>query len=187
LCLAIYKPPGKDVAEANLKGGWQANPHGAGFAYVRNGKVEIEKEFMKLQDFLTAYEAAVKKNKKSPFLIHFRITSMGHSGPGNTHPFQIQNGALIHNGTIYGTGATHGVGPSDTAKFAERYSTKLTFQSVEENKKELESALSPNKVAILFNDGSHQIINEATGYTIDGIWYSNNHFLHAAERFRSTP
>lgn len=183
MCLAIFKPADKDIALSHLKAGWQGNSHGAGFAYVRKNKVESEKGFMKLQDFLTAYEAAAKKNKKSPFLIHFRITSMGHGGADNTHPHLFQHGALIHNGTIYGTGAQHGVGPSDTAKFAEMYGPKLTYLTVQKHKAELDAALKHNRFALLYNDGRHQIINEDEGVWIDGVWYSNRYFLHQASRF----
>ena len=194
MCLAIFKPPGKDVSEAKLKGGWQSNPGGAGFAFVKGKKVVTQKGFMKLQDFLEAYNIARQKNKKSPFLIHFRIPSMGDSTAVNTHPFPFggvnellnnsftSNAALIHNGTIYGTGAVHGAGPSDTAKFTERYGPKLTFVNVEENKKYIDLALGYNKVVILYNDGSHQILNEKEGHWMDGVWFSNRYFLTAAER-----
>lgn len=183
MCLAIYKLAGVDVPELRLKAGWQGNSHGAGFCYIKKGRVEIEKGFMKLKDFEDAYAAAVKKNKKSPFLIHFRITSMGHSGADNTHPFLFQHGALIHNGTIMGTGATSGVGPSDTAKFADKYGPKLSYLNVETHKKEFDEALGYNKVAILYRDGRHQILNEDGGVWLDGVWYSNKHFLPIAERF----
>ena len=182
MCLAIFKPPGLEVIEARLKGGWQSNPGGAGFGYIKGKKVHYEKGFMKLQDFLTAYYAAAKKYKKSPFIIHFRIPSMGHSGSENTHPFPFAHGALIHNGTIYGTGAAHGTGPSDTAKFTERYGPKLTFENVQANKRQIDLALGYNKVVILYNDGRHQILNEGEGAWMDGVWYSNRYFLTAAER-----
>lgn len=183
MCLAIFKPPGKDVSEAKLKGGWQSNPGGAGFAYVKDKKVVIEKGFMKLQDFLDAYAVAAKKNKKSPFLIHFRIPSMGSHDSTNTHPFAFTHGALIHNGTIYGTGAARGTGPSDTVKFAERYGPKLTYLNVSDNKGQIDLALGYNKIVILYNDGTHQILNEGDGHWMDGVWFSNKHFLTAAERF----
>lgn len=181
--MAIYKPADKNVSDAHLKGGWQSNPGGAGFAYVKNKKVVIEKGFMKLQDFLEAYATASKKNKKSPFLIHFRIPSMGDRGAGNTHPFAFQHGALIHNGTIYGTNAISGTGPSDTLLFTTRYGDKLTHANVEANKKQIDEALGYNKVAILYNDGTHQLLNENDGHWLGGVWFSNKHFLTAAERF----
>lgn len=183
MCLAIFKPPGKDLTEAQLKSGWMGNPGGAGFCHIKNGRVVIEKGFMKLQDFLAAYNAAAKKNKKSPFLVHFRIPSMGHNLSTNTHPFEFTHGALIHNGTITGTGATHGTGPSDTAKFVERYGDKLTFANVEKLNREIGRALGYNKIAILYHDGTHQIINESEGAWIGGVWFSNRLWVAGAERF----
>lgn len=182
MCLAIYKPAGSTIAESHLQGGWQSNPGGAGFAYLKKGKVEVVKGLMKYQEFLAAYNEAVKKNKKSQFLVHFRIPSMGDHSPSNTHPFRFKHGALIHNGTMYGTGAVHGAGKSDTAYFAEKYGDKLTFANVEEHKKEINEALGYNKVAILYDDGRHQLLNEEDGLWLNNVWYSNKFFLPAAER-----
>lgn len=182
MCLAIFKPPGKDVSDDHLKRGWKHNPGGAGFAYVKGKKVHVEKGFMKLTDFLAAYEAASKKNKKSPFLIHFRIPSMGDNTAVNTHPFTFEHGALIHNGTIYGTGAAHGTGPSDTCKFVERFGSKLTFNNVKEHNKDIGEALGYNRIAILYHSGDHQILNEEDGIWVNGAWFSNKHFLPPAER-----
>lgn len=182
MCLAIYKPANSTVSEDHLTCGWRHNPGGAGFAYVHKNKVEISKGFMKLQEFLEAYREAVHKNKKSPFLIHFRIPSMGHSGPDNTHPFQFKYGALIHNGTMYGTGASHGVGKSDTAMFAERYGDRLTYETVEKYKEDMNEALSYNKVVLLYHDSRYQILNEKEGVWLKGAWFSNKFFLPADER-----
>lgn len=182
MCLAVFKPAQLEVAEDHLRRGWQSNPGGAGFAHIKGKKVHIEKGFMKLQDFLSAYATAAKRYKKSPFLIHFRIPSMGDSTAVNTHPFTFASGALIHNGTIYGTGAAHGHGPSDTCKFVEKFGDKLTFKNVQEHKREINQALGYNRIAILYHDGSHQILNEEDGIWLNGVWFSNKHFLPPAER-----
>lgn len=182
MCLAVFKPADKEVSDEYLKAGWQINSGGAGFAYVRKGKMMVVKELMKLQEFLDAYRLHQSKNKKSDFLIHFRIPSMGSHGASNTHPFLFEHGALIHNGTIHGTGAIHGTGLSDTGKFTERYGPKLTFENVEKNKRAIDDALGYNKIAILYTDGRHQIINESDGHWMDGVWYSNNFFLSMAQR-----
>lgn len=182
MCLAIYKSPNSTISQEHLSNGWQSNPGGAGFAFVKKGKVEVNKGFMKLQDFLAAYNEAVKKNKKSPFLVHFRIPSMGHRLADNTHPFVFKHGALIHNGTITGTGAIHGTGESDTCKFAKRYGDLLTFEHVNAHKKEINAALSYNKIVILYNDGRHQILNEDDGVWLNGVWFSNKFFLSPQER-----
>lgn len=173
MCLAIVKPRGIEVPRDNLISGWQHNPDGAGYAFTKDGKVVIRNGFMKLKEFLSAYEIDEAVNHESNFLIHFRITSQGHSGPDNTHPFPIENGALIHNGTLSGTGAQYGVGDSDTKKFANMFAKDLTFTFVENHKMQLGNAVRGSKLAMLYDDNTYQIVNESDGNWSAGVWYSN--------------
>lgn len=173
MCLAIVKPLGIQVPRASLVTGWQHNPDGAGYAFTKDGKVVIRNGFMKLKDFINAYEVDEAVNQESNFLIHFRITSQGSSGPENTHPFPIANGALIHNGTLTGTGSAYGAGPSDTKKFADMFGKDLTFTFVEDHKSQLGIAVRGSKLAMLYDDNRYQIVNEADGNWNEGVWYSN--------------
>lgn len=176
MCLAILKPAKLVIPEEHLQSGWQGNSDGGGFAYVRNNKVVIEKGFMKYQDFLTAYNKAFAANKKSPFLIHFRIGTSGDRSKDNTHPFPITGGALIHNGGFAGTDAKYSSGPSDTCLFAQRYKDVLTMDFVKKAGDKLVSALGHNKVITLYDDGTYAIINEKAGSWVNDIWYSNSSF-----------
>jgi predicted glutamine amidotransferase len=174
MCIAIYKPANTDIPEAYLHKAWIHNSDGGGFAFIKDGKVEIAKGFMKFSDWQEAYEEAVFLFPDSPFLIHFRIRSMGDRSPENTHPFEMAcGGALIHNGTIRGTGAQYGEGKSDTALFVEKYGKALTFENVEMERHYLEDALDYNKLVILYDDGRHHILNKAYGVEENGVWYSN--------------
>lgn len=174
MCLAIFKPAKVAVPEANLHQGWIRNPDGGGFAYVHKGKVHVVKGLMTWKDFLAAYLAASSKFKDSPFLIHFRIRSLGDKSDSNTHPFMFKYGALIHNGTIDGTGAKHAEGKSDTALFAEKVGDYLDYENTHKHKKEWDEALSAyNKVVILYNDKKHLILNEDQGKWDGDVWYSN--------------
>lgn len=174
MCLAILKPGNASVPEEHLRQGWIHNSDGAGFAYIKKGKVQIKKGFSYLKDFLDAYEETVKKFPKSPMLIHFRIRSQGDRTPENTHPFRINGGALCHNGTINGTNTVFNSGPSDTRVFAEKLDGKVDKKVLADHKADWDKALDWNKVAFLFDDGSFHIINEHMGHWRDGVWYSNN-------------
>lgn len=176
MCLAIVQPAGKDIPIGNLQAGWIANNDGAGYAFVRDGKVHIRKGFMKLKEFLPSYTADRKDCPESVFLVHFRITSMGDRSEANTHPFPIDGGALIHNGTLTGTGATYGSGPSDTKLFAERFSKHLSWNFVTAHRPKWDDACRNSKIALLYDDNSYQIINEQDGKWDDGVWYSNNSY-----------
>lgn len=173
MCLAIFKKPDGVVTTDQLINGWCGNGDGGGFAYVKDGGVVISKGHMQQSEFLEAYEKAYNDNKGSPFLIHFRIRSMGDMGEGNTHPFAIPSGALIHNGTLDGTAAKYGEGPSDTWMFAHKYGKYLNYEHVEKYKKSWNDVLGFNKMVMLYDDGRHQIINESTGNWVNGTWFSN--------------
>lgn len=176
MCLAIYKPPSAVIPEEHLTAGWQGNNDGAGFAYIKKGKVVIEKGFLKLQEFLTAYKKASEKYPDSPFLIHFRIASMGEKGAENTHPWAFKGGALIHNGTISGTGATWNKGLSDTGLFTKKLDGVITHAMLADNAAKWDAALGSNKVCFLFDDGKFHIINMTLGQWNEGVWYSNGSY-----------
>lgn len=173
MCLAIVLPAGKSIPDNHLIEGWRRNPDGAGFAYVHKGKVVVKKGFMKQQDFMDAFLKERKKHPNKNFLIHFRIRSQGDRLAANTHPYEYQHGAMIHNGTISGTGAIYGKGKSDTELFLDKYGEQLSFDTVQEKKVQLGTALDYNKLAFLFRGGSFLIVNEEKGVWEDGVWYSN--------------
>lgn len=178
MCIAIVKPAGADIPIAHLSQGWISNPDGGGYGFNVDGKAVIRKGYRKLKDFLAAYNADVKAHPESNFLVHFRIRSMGDKGAEHTHPYQIENGILIHNGTLTGTGAKWDSGPSDTRIFADRFSKNLSFDLIQNNKEKWNAALtSSNKVAILYDDGRYQIINEGSGVWNGDVWYSNRSFV----------
>lgn len=177
MCLAIFKPADSVIPEANLVLGWESNPDGAGFAYVKDGSVVVEKGFMKLKDFMSNYRECSKANRSSPFIIHFRIRSLGSKEKDNTHPFIIDGGALIHNGTISGTGADYNRGYSDTKIFSDTFKSNLTYEFVSNNINSLEEALGYNKIVILYDNGKHKIINEKSGHWKDDVWYSNTSYV----------
>lgn len=176
MCLAVFKPPGVSIDTAKLHKGWISNSDGAGFAFVKDGKVVVSKEHMTWKELLEAYTNAHKANPNSPFLIHFRIRSMGARNSENTHPYQYEHGAMIHNGSLTGTAAVYDKGKSDTALFIEKYGKEFTFEFLNEHKDEMGKAVGWNKLAFLFDDGKHVIINEGQGVWDNGSWFSNHSF-----------
>lgn len=176
MCLAIVKPASVNLPVDHIRNGWIANSDGGGYGFVREGRAQIRKGFMKLKEFVTAYEKDLEDNPSSPFILHFRIGTDGAIGPENTHPFRIDTGILIHNGMLSGTAARRGTGPSDTALFVDKYKSNLNYDFVVKNKTKWNSALSSNKIAMLYDDGRYAIVNEALGWWVDGVWYSNQSF-----------
>lgn len=99
MCIIAAKPAGvalpKDEYIRNM---WDGNRDGAGIMYVLNGKVRIEKGFMKYKAFVDALERikTIVDPVATPIVMHFRITTHGGTKPENTHPFPITDnlGAL---------------------------------------------------------------------------------------------
>lgn len=91
---------------ATLESAEQMNPHGAGIAWVENGKVKYKKGI----DLDAKKIFEITKTISLPAIIHFRIASIGEIIPELCHPFPINENAdlslegtsdsvLFHNGT----------------------------------------------------------------------------------------
>lgn len=92
MCIIAAKPAGvKMPSRDTIRTMWAGNPDGAGVMYAQDGKVRIDKGFMKLSDL----EAHLDKLERSLDLtatgvvLHFRITTHGGTCPENCHPFPL--------------------------------------------------------------------------------------------------
>lgn len=153
-------------------------------AYIKDGKVVIEKGFMKVEDFIPRYHQLIEEgvNKDNPMLIHFRIMTTGEVGRDNCHPFYIGekegDAALIHNGSFYG--GRSGCDKSDTRVVAERIGDKFLYEPTLFAKGKIERKLGNyNKVVLLYNTGDYIILNEHEGAWGGDIWYSARWFAGA--------
>ncbi len=100
MCILIAKPKGVTMPKTSvLKECWENNPDGAGIAWSKDGKVSIEKGFMKWEE-LKAY-LDVNSFDDVSALIHFRIATHGTVKAENTHPFVVNNEIVAaHNGVL---------------------------------------------------------------------------------------
>lgn len=179
MCIAIVTTPGHSVTNEALFKGWTANKDGGGFAYVKDGQVQIQKGFMNYNDFQRAYRAAADQySDTSHFLVHMRIGTSGGKTPKNTHPFRVRGGAMIHNGIMFtpsgmraGTSADS---KSDTRVFAEALHNILVLEDVKRASEDIYRAIGGgNKIAFLYDSNEYVIVGEDRGFWADGIWYSN--------------
>ncbi len=100
--MVCYRIP----TEEELTASWQSNNHGAGVAWNNGEKVYYKKGIMKIEDLKKIIEKI-----KPPYVIHFRLASIGAKIPELTHPFVIskeisnplqyegEHSVLFHNGT----------------------------------------------------------------------------------------
>lgn len=175
MCIAIVKPKDKTISKETLRTCFNGNPDGAGFAYVKDNKIYINK-FMEFDKF---YDEYVVHEHESNMLIHFRIATHGGVNLDNTHPFKLNDRmVLIHNGIISGYGEKKDGGLSDTRDFIDKVIGNISYKMWKSPyfRKLVGSAIGYSKLAILDNKGNTIIINEDKGVWDDGIWYSNSSY-----------
>ena len=129
MCIIAIKTKESDFpTQEHLKNCFNNNSDGAGFMYVNDGQVVIEKGFMTLSSFLTRLaELRVEHDdfKGHNFVMHFRIGTQGKNDEHTCHPFPISSKdtllrkthlvtdiGMVHNGIIseysyYHKDATH--------------------------------------------------------------------------------
>jgi len=176
MCIALYKPEGKTISKETLQECFANNSDGAGFVYVKDGKLVMEKGFFTFDSFYDAYLPHMEHQA----LIHFRIKTHGAVDETNCHPFMItKNFAFIHNGTISGHGEKNF---SDTYMFNEeilkplvnQYGIKALWQPFMQTL--MEDYIGWSKLIFLDSKGNYIIYNEAKGEWADGVWYSNTSY-----------
>lgn len=180
MCVIVHKSKGIDITEETLRLCWQHNPNGAGFMYWDNGLV-IKKGFMKFKAFYENYLLSKPHDKE--IVIHFRLASHGLISPEQTHPFQVQDMGIVHNGII--TIADEKEievkgGQSDTMLFC-KILAKLPEHFLDnEGIKELISQFliaNLSVVVIMRRNGKVEKLGSLTEeFEEDGCWFSNNYW-----------
>ncbi len=177
MCIIALKKPGVEITDEIIKTCFEANPHGAGFAYFDPSRgLGWVKGLFNVDDFIKAYRKETTADMTT--LLHFRIATIGGKTVANCHPFEIEHGVLAHNGPCLNRAHCSGTAElSDSAQFAEQFVKHHTWEEIERNKKFIEAFVGSEKVVFLFRDGRTQIINENNGTWAEGIWYSNCSYM----------
>ena len=180
MCLAIWKPGGKEVPERYLEEAFRINSDGCGFAAATDGGIMLQKGFFNYKKFLKAY----RRFSKLPCLIHFRIATHGLTDLTNCHPFLFNEAsfAAVHNGII-------NIKCSDIKRSDTWHFVKLVLEPLSKVmdirhpalRYLVESTISYSKIAVMDASGDVMIFNEDKGNWKDGVWYSNRTYLPIAE------
>lgn len=104
MCVAVALKPGARLTHSEWDKCWTANPDGAGYAYIRRGRVIVERGLSR-GDMWRRYLKDAEANRKSPMVLHFRIATHGGVCIDNTHPYIVDHDykgqtVLAHNGII---------------------------------------------------------------------------------------
>lgn len=89
MCVIMVSEDTRSTAEM-VRAGWEANKHGAGFAYRGEGKVHWVKDASLDQMIAAAAELPM------PYVLHFRIPSCGGAEKELCHPFVVDKSATCH-------------------------------------------------------------------------------------------
>lgn len=168
------------------------NPHGAGFMYAREGKVTIEKGFMRWDDFARAVKNAAF-TAADPVVYHFRISTQAGVNPGMTHPFPLTADitktreldvvcpvGVAHNGIVRMTSDFRDKVYSDTAHYIAEFMAYLIRSG-----NDLRNPAILDAIARM-TDGSKWAIMDGSGYIATaGGFINDNGLLYSNAGFRA--
>ena len=199
MCIIAAKPAGvKMPSRDTIRTMWAGNPDGAGVMYAQDGKVRIDKGFMKLSDL----EAHLDKLERSLDLtatgvvLHFRITTHGGTCPENCHPFPLTDSLarlrMTHTSTTVGI-AHNGIIPitprdqttSDTMEYIASQLAPLGralpgFWKNQDAMTMIQNAIH-SRMVFLTGDGELYMTGDFVEH--DGVFYSNRSFEGYGRRY----
>lgn len=115
MCIIAVKEKGYKLNKEYVENCFLYNPDGAGFMFVDNNKVHIEKGFFDVDKYIERLEEIweSKKLEEKNLVMHFRISTSGGISKETCHPFPISNklnklrkteincgSGIVHNGII---------------------------------------------------------------------------------------
>ena len=176
MCLAIFKPAGKDIKPEHLENASIQNPDGGGIAYATGEELIIRKGYF---DGSETINNLLQDLTDYPAVVHFRWSTQGLTDKKNCHPFRIEEWAMIHNGHI--SCMPDDKKRSDTYLYAKRRMKRRirsnnNWPLLDRANKKMAKEIGGSKLVFLRADGESVIINEKKGDWVDGIWYSNDSY-----------
>lgn len=201
MCIIAAKPAGKAMPTRDtIRTMWAANPDGAGVMYALDGKVRIEKGFMKLSDLERHLDALAQKTDLTAtgVVLHFRITTHGGTRPENCHPFPLTDSlarlrmtrttttvGIAHNGIISITPRDQTI--SDTMEYIASQLAPLgrALPRFWENPDAMTMIQNAIQSRMVFLTGDGAIYKTGAFIEHDGVFYSNYSYEGYNRRFSS--
>lgn len=88
MCVIIYIPKGETISTEELKDAWTTNPHGAGYSYQKDNRVNFKRGFMKFDDYYNEIKDLIGDYN---LILHFRISTSKSVNKVQTHPYKKGN------------------------------------------------------------------------------------------------
>ena len=197
MCIICVSPARtRQPSISQIRTMFKNNPHGAGYMFARDGRVQIRKGFMDVDSFLDAIRGEHFTAKDS-VVYHFRISTQAGVNPEMTHPFPLSNRlpymkaldvecrcGVAHNGIIRLTSDRNQHEYSDTALFITRYMARMLHSPEDLRDEQLLDRieqLAGSKLAIM--DGSGYIATIGHFINERGLLFSNSSYMDAQWRY----
>ena len=197
MCIICVSPARtRQPSISQIRTMFRNNPHGAGYMFARDGRVQIHKGFMDVDSFLDAIREEHFTAKDS-VVYHFRISTQAGVNPEMTHPFPLSNHlpymkaldvecscGIAHNGIIRLTSDRNQREYSDTALFIAQYMARMLHGPADLRDEQLLNRieqLAGSKLAIM--DGSGYIATIGHFINERGLLFSNSSYIDAQWRY----
>lgn len=201
MCIIAIKNSGVEFPnDSTIENMWDNNSDGAGLMWAEDGRVKIQKGFMKYEEFSTFIDQWKKTHDTTatPVVFHFRISTHAGVNPQCTHPFPISDKkedlmqlntttdiGVVHNGIIPITART---GISDTMEYilTQLYYIKRCNRKFykDDHFKDLIKSAIKSKMAFLTAAGDVYTIGDFNTDSKTGMIYSNYSWSYS--RYSST-
>ena len=191
MCIICVSKPGvRQPDENTIRTMFYRNPHGAGYMFARDGRVEIRKGFMRLDEYLRAIREEHFTAADS-VVYHFRISTQAGVNPEMTHPFPLSNQparlrqldlrcriGVAHNGIIRLTSDPNNDQYSDTAIFITDYLSHIIRRCADlRDQRVLDSIFQIAQSRFAIMDGGGYIATVGKFIDERGLLFSNASYL----------
>lgn len=178
MCLIAFIPKIErtEIDYSVLERGFELNSDGAGYAFIKNGKIIVRKKFNTYSKFKRSLKRNIR-NVTGPVLIHFRKATCGPKNKINTQPIPIRKGEFVmaHNG-VFSSLSFDFSKISDSVRLANLVKQMGWSLPLNRGQVGMLKALceDTSKLVFMDNQGNYKIINEKVGKWKRNIWYSND-------------
>jgi predicted glutamine amidotransferase len=193
IIIAKNKKSGRVPTIEEVRNSFEYNGDGAGFMYVDNGKVIIDKGYMTLNKFLDRYNELLETYdnfRDKSLVIHCRIGTSSGNTPQNTHPYRVSGRekdlhrlndscelGVVHNGIISQyTPKSIKSSTNDTQEFIMRYLFPLysNWKDFYKSKAIRDGIADITNSKLVFLDANDDLYYVGDFIKDEGIMFSNS-------------
>lgn len=188
MCVIIYVPKNNNITTEELKSAWRTNPDGAGFAVQRNGKVQMKRGFMDMDEYITEVQKYIGQYN---IVLHFRISTSSKVNRVQTHPYVRNHVERLQDSTFDEVICMNGIvscnytdrqGYNDTMNYIVDH--KEAFHKANQHIVDMIENITGSKWFIM---RPHEIIASSKFTEHEGRLYSNTNHLYRSYSFYNDP